>query len=115
MMYYLRAVQADAWIDLGTLHSKSLFRDPASKQASKQAYEIDIRQVRNINHGLISSIHRRTYHDLPDLYRTDPWVGTYLVQKYACPTDHHVETCTDHTDRTRSEYDVRKNPDTRPL
>ena len=59
---------------------------------------------------------RRTDHEQPDLHvnRTHQWVGVhkYVPGMYGSfiPTDPHVETCTDHTDRTRSEYNVPTNP-----
>lgn len=45
----------------------------------------------------------QTDHGLPDLDRTNRWIGTYVRIDNAYPTDHHVGTCTDHIDRTRSE------------
>lgn len=38
MLYYLRAMQANAWVDMGTLHPKALFGDPESEEPRKRTY-----------------------------------------------------------------------------
>lgn len=43
----------------------------------------------------------QTNHDLPGLDHTDQWFETP-----GYPTDHYVETCTNHTGRTRSDDNV---------
>lgn len=42
-------MQANAWVDVGTLHSKALFGDPESEEPTKRTHALDNPRARSTN------------------------------------------------------------------